>query len=514
MRVAVFIVLVLLAGNCKKGQEDEQPLDDGSLTSTPIAETGYKLEISGVTKNINAGAILNLSVQIKKDGRELSDAAFEVLLQIVCDTHQYDVKQAVDAKGIADFDAFTLDHSWNGNCTATATASVAGQALRESTTFTIAAAVMLELVAGQGHAASLFKDSNDAIYNGFLSLEACGDSKLLAVTDDSSTVMTADHNGLAISSDNASWQYIVIGVPPAGCKLMVAEVSEGERHAIGNITVAPAGNNVAQGKITAVRKKDGKVAVVTEQVNDGTLYVYKKASNTWQRVDSVTWGGETKTTVNWYPAASYNRALLKLTQNGQHWWYAVAVSITIGEVKAGIGGSKMFSIFDAGLEKVKVQMQTSCGLKVYYLTVVKPRGQFAKASLQPITTTATELTPNNNGEIKDFFATGKPTASCKFSLKVGDTIAVATATIAHDYPIINVHKTSNNTLGLSSNARGVARPLYTSLNGMRNFILTAHNWTLHAQTVISAKKWNNEAAHLNQALAIHNGNEVFYATGR
>ena len=510
------MVLVVLAGNCKKGQDDEQPLDDGGSSSTPIAssKSGYKLELSGITKSVNAGATFKLSAQVKKDGNQLSDAEFEVAVQIVCGAHQHEIKQAADAKGVADFAAFTLDRSWHGKCTATATTSVAGEALTESAAFTIAAAVMVELIAGQEHAANLFKDGDGAIYDGFLSLENCGNSKLLAIGEDSSTIVEADNSGLAISNNNASWQYIIIGIPPAGCKLMVAASANGDRHAIGNISAAPAGSNPAQNKITAVHKKEGKVAVITEQVDGGTLYVYKKAKRTWHSIDTVNWGGETKTTVSWYPEASYNRALLKVTENDQHWWHAVAAAIMIGEVKAGVGGSKMFSIFNAGLKKVKVQMHTSCDLKVYYLTIVKPRGQFARASLQPITATASELTPDNNGEIKDFFATGKPTTSCKFSLQVGDAIAVAAATIAHDYPIINVHRTGNNTMGLTSNGHGIARPLYTSLNGIRDFILTAHNWTLHAQTVISAKKWNNTAAHLNQALAIHNGNEVFYATGK
>ena len=510
MKITAVILLALLVNSCK--DENEQQPQAGA---TPAH--GFTLAIEGIAAEVDVGSTSDIVVQIKQGGIEFTGAekTIEVSLLIVCGNNKNEKKQTANDKGVATFAAFTFASSWRGDCTATATATVAGHDLQQQVGFTLNEekssneAQMLQLTAGLAYAANSFKDSSGRIYNGFLALQACDNAQVLAVTEnDSNPIESGNGSGVPIN-DKKRWQYIVVGEIPSGCQLMFASSAGGTKQAIGDVKAAPVGLNVAQGKITALQKNNSKkLTVTTAQVSNGSLYVYDSDNNTWHSVKNVRWNNETATQSNWSLLASDNRALLKVTDNDKQWWYLAVASIVISTVKAGIGGGKLFTISGAGSDAIAVQVEKACGLKVFRLNVANN-----KASLLAISATAVNFTPNSEGVIAKLFAYGTPQAGCDFALRVGGTVAVATETIAHTYPILKLERQGGSGhFMISSDARGMVRPLYVSNTGSGGFRFSMAQWRLDTRTTISFR-WNDNDASQNQVLAIHAGTEVFYTRG-
>lgn len=316
MRIGAVIVVVLLLSGCK---------DEKSKAKVRLP-ANYTLEIRGIADNIAADTAIDARVQIKKNGQELNDVRVEIALAIVCRRQKHTAQQAVNNKGIATFSAFTPDNSWAGKCTATATAKVDNQELSQSKAFTLKGVGQPPLTAGLEYAVNSLKDKDGDVYNGFLSLSNCAGGQMLAITDDSNDPISAgSSDGVAINS-RKNWRYVIVGAPPSGCKLMLASSAGGTRRELRgvrlpsvDVRIPPVSDNIAQGKITALQKKNKKLAVVTELVSGGSLYVYDHANNTWQGVSRVKWGGNTTTAVNW--SAGNNRALLRVAQGNTNWWY-------------------------------------------------------------------------------------------------------------------------------------------------------------------------------------------------
>lgn len=321
MRIGLVIVMVLLLNACKdeKSKAKAQLAADraGSLPS-------YTLEIHGIVDNITVGTAIEARAQIKEDGQRLRDAQLKIALTIVCGARKHTTQRAVNSRGIATFTAFTPDNSWVGDCTATATAKVDKQDLTQSASFTLVS--QPPLIAGLEYAVNNLKDKNGDVYNGFLSLNDCADGQVLAITDDSNDpIFAGSSDGVAINRGK-NWRYVIVGVPPSGCKLMLASSAGGTRRELRAVrippvdsSIPPVSDNIAQGKVTALQQKNKKLAVVTERVSGGSLYVYDHADSTWQGVSQVKWGGSTTTAVNW--SAGNNRALLRVAQGNTNWWY-------------------------------------------------------------------------------------------------------------------------------------------------------------------------------------------------
>ena len=504
----IVVLLLLLSISCKKNNEGEQPSSGGG--GTPVAEHDYTLEIEGIAADVKVGAQLNVVVHAKKGGQEFTGVEIEIVVavDIACGRYEHKMRQSADAKGVATFNAFNLEDSWSGACQVIAKARVDGHDLQQKTAFTIKPREKLALVAGQEYVVSMLQDKRGNVYNGFLSLGDCAEAQLLAITDDSTNpIISAGNDGLAINSGK-SWRYLAVGVPAAGCKLMFASSVGGQQQEVGTVSATNTSDNFAQGKLNVFNSQQ-KLAVSTEKLSDASVYVYDQTNTVWRLLDNVNWGNEKKTTLNFAPLARDNRALLAVTHNGKRWWYLAVATMTITEVKVGAGGSKMFGITGAGTQSVTVQLENACGLEVFRF--IKTASN--KAMLKHITATAIYLTPDNNGNIDKLFAIGSLTADCKFSLKVSDEVVVATKAVAHDYPILTLVKQSGtNKLQLTTNSQGMCRPLYTSTSGLTGFDVAGWNWGMDGRTTIN-KQWNSDTTQ-NQALAIHNGNEVFYTRGQ
>ncbi len=493
-----------------EGKDSQDKASEGKASETSEQTTpSYTLEIDGIETDITAGTAINASVRVRQDGQELSGAKIETALEVVCGAQKYVAQQVVDDKGVATFAAFTTDNSWAGDCTATARAQVDKQDLTQSMTFTLSGVSQPPLIAGLEYAVNTLKDENGDVYNGFLSLGHCAGGEVLALTDDSNDPVSAGNgDGVAINSKK-NWQYVIVGNPSPGCKLMLASSAGGTRREIRDVSVPPANDNVAQGKITALQKKTNKLVIATELVSGGSLYVYDHANNTWQGLSKVKWGGDNAAAINWSVRASDNRALLKVAQGSENWWYLAAAAMTVGEVRAGVGGGKLFSLSGVGTDTVAVQLDNACGLEVFRLTEYA-----SSAALQEISTTALEITPGQDGKIKKFFARGNPTAGCSLSLKVGEVTVVATSTAAHDYPIMTLSRQSGaDNILVGSNAKGMVKPLYVSNSGATGFDTKIPQWRLDTWATTN-KQWNGNDASQNQGLAVHAGQEIFYARGK
>ena len=323
MRVGAVIVVLLLLNGCK----DEKDKAKAQLTAAGAGSShNYTLEISGIADDITAGTAIEVRAQIKKDGQKLRETQVEIALAIACPKQKHTAQQAADSKGSATFSAFTPDNSWVGKCTATATAKVDNQNLTQSKSFTLKGAGQPPLIAGLEYAVNGLKDKDGDVYNGFLSLSDCAEGQVLAITDDSNDpIFAGSSDGVAINSGK-NWRYVIVGAPPLGCKLMLASSAGGTRRELrgvrlpsADVRIPPVSDNIAQGKITALQKKNKKLVIVTELVSGGSLYVYDHANSTWQGVSRVKWGGNTTTAVNW--SAGNNRALLRVAQGNTNWWY-------------------------------------------------------------------------------------------------------------------------------------------------------------------------------------------------
>ena len=142
----------------------------------------------------------------------------------------------------------------------------------------------------------------------------------LPTTKDDPIIFAVSGDGVAINT-RKNWRYVVFAHLISDCKLLLASYAGALKYEIRGIVTPPASDNLAYGKITALRQKNKKLVVVTKKVREGRLYVYDHAKDTWQSVSKVNWGGATATAINWSSQSSNNRAVIKVTHGGKSWWH-------------------------------------------------------------------------------------------------------------------------------------------------------------------------------------------------
>ena len=315
VRTGAVVLLVLMSSSC----EDKEPTLNGATSSK--ATHSYALEINGIDKDITAGTLVNATVRIKRDGREFKGARVRVSVKIVCGMKDRIVQQAMTDKGVATFAAFKLDDRWAGRCTATAAAKVNNQDLTQSMAFILSVQLPV-LIAGQEYGVNALRDGNGVVYSGFLSLGSCDGGQVLAITDNKNDpiIFSVSGDGVAINRGK-NWRYVVFAHLISDCKLLLASSMGALKYEIRKILTPPASENLAYGKITALRQKNKKLVVVTKKVREGSLYVYDHAKDTWRSVSKVNWGGATATAINWSPQSSNNRVVIRVTHGGKSWWH-------------------------------------------------------------------------------------------------------------------------------------------------------------------------------------------------
>lgn len=318
MRTGAVVLLVLMSSSCEDKKNKEPPLSGVTAKKTTHS---YTLEINGIDKDITTGTPVNATVRIKRDGEVFKGAKVKVSLKIVCGIKDRIAQQAMTDKGVATFAAFTPDDRWAGRCTATATTKVDNQDLTQRMAFILSVQLPV-LIAGQEYDVNALKDGNGVVYNGFLSLGSCDGGQVLAITDnkDDPILFAVSGDGVAINR-RKNWRYVVFAHLISDCKLLLASSVGALKYEIRKIVTPPASDNLAYGKITALRQKNKKLVVVTKKVGEGSLYVYDHAKGAWQSVSKVNWGGATATAINWSPQSSNNRAVIKVTHGGKSWWH-------------------------------------------------------------------------------------------------------------------------------------------------------------------------------------------------
>ena len=318
MRTWAVVLLVFMSSSCEDKKNKEPPLSDAASRETTHS---YTLEINGIDKDVTTGTPVNATVRIKRDDGEFKGEKVRAALKIVCGMKDRIVRQAMTDKGVATFATFTLDDRWSGRCTATATAKVNNQDLTQSMAFILSVQLPV-LIAGQEYDVNALKDGNGVVYNGFLSLGSCDGGQVLAITDnkDDPINFAVSGDGIAINRSK-NWRYVVFAHLISDCKLLLASSMGALKYEIRRIVTPPANDNLAYGKITALRQKNKKLVVVTKKVHKGRLYVYNHVKDTWRSVSNVNWGGATATAIDWSSQSSKNRAVIKVTQGGKSWWH-------------------------------------------------------------------------------------------------------------------------------------------------------------------------------------------------
>ena len=318
MRTGAVVLLVLMSSSCEDKKNKKPPLSDVTSRKTTLS---YTLEINGIDKDVTTGIPVDATVRIKKDGGEFKGAKVGVSLKIVCGTKDRIVRRAMTDKGVATFAAFTPDDRWVGRCTAIATAKVNNQDLTQKMAFIMSVQLPV-LIAGQEYDVNALKDGNGVVYNGFLSLGSCDGGQVLAITDNKNdpVIFSVSGDGVAINRGK-NWRYVVFAHLISDCKLLLATSVGALKYEIRRIVTPPASDNLAYGKITALRQKNKKLVIVAKKVREGRLYVYDHAKDTWQSLSKINWGGATATAINWSSQSSNNRAVIKVTHGGKSWWH-------------------------------------------------------------------------------------------------------------------------------------------------------------------------------------------------
>ena len=318
MRTGAVVLLVLMSSSCEDKKNKEPPLSDVTSGKTTLS---YTLEINGIDKDVTTGTPVDATVRIKEDGGEFKGAKVGVSLKIVCGTKDRVVRRAMSDNGVATFAAFTPDDLWVGRCTAIATAKVNNQDLTQRMAFIMSVQLPV-LIAGQEYDVNALKDGNGVVYNGFLSLGSCDGGQVLAITDNKNDpiIFSVSGDGVAINRGK-NWRYVVFAHLISDCKLLLATSVGALKYEIRRIVTPPASDNLAYGKITALRQKNKKLVIVTKKVREGRLYVYDHAKDTWQSLIKINWGGATATAINWSSQSSNNRVVIKVTHGGKIWWH-------------------------------------------------------------------------------------------------------------------------------------------------------------------------------------------------
>lgn len=126
--VAVFVAAVFLVfcGDDKNG--------DG-------AESGYKLELEGIASKVALDTTLNISVQIMAGNKLITkgdSAQAKVSLLIVCGDNEIAKQEKAAVEGKASFAAIKVEgDNFKGDCTATASAKLAGKDVSAAHEFTV-----------------------------------------------------------------------------------------------------------------------------------------------------------------------------------------------------------------------------------------------------------------------------------------------------------------------------------------------------------------------------------------
>ena len=244
-------ILLLALSSCKVKSEDEAS-----------SEQNYALEIGGISDNVAVGDTLDISVQLRKDDADYSVTADTVAVsaQVACGDHEaIESSATADADGNVSFPALQLNNiSWRGTCTLTISATIAGQAVTATHTFTLTdtsgqiitpgtelnttistgwspansgnnngnnngnddtISDTSNFVAGTELSAAELEQDGDKNFDGYLFLQNCTKAMLFAF--DGSDVQVVDDEGkLDISPNNSNWKYVVVGDVPSNCQLM------------------------------------------------------------------------------------------------------------------------------------------------------------------------------------------------------------------------------------------------------------------------------------------------------
>ncbi len=109
----------------------------------------YKLQLDGISENVTIGTQLDVSAQIVADGKTVGEgdaAVATVLLVIKCGEHEIDKQEKKAAKGKVNFDTIKVEgENFDGSCTATLSAKIAGQDVSDTLEFEVGIEAMIAL---------------------------------------------------------------------------------------------------------------------------------------------------------------------------------------------------------------------------------------------------------------------------------------------------------------------------------------------------------------------------------
>lgn len=523
-----------------------------SKTAGELGKYGYALEIDGIGDKVTIGDTLSLSVQLKQGGinHGVTADTIGVSANIVCGNNEAVVSEAeANTAGKVTFPALQLNSSWSGTCTVTVSATIDGQNITATHTFTITDTSdgsdrqasrpdskeytlstgwsyaesgttdsdggsnrdnknttdinqpndIQSFIAGTERTAAELEKDGEKNLDGHLFLQNCAKAMLIAL--DGEDLQATDTEGkLAISPSNSSWKYMVVGDVPNNCQLMYTASSLSAGRAIAKVVPTPVTSPV-HGKITMIRRSEhnDKIIVTTGEVVDGSLYVTNDGSN-WHAVSDVKWNDTTTTEIKWAAVGSDNYALLRIVSNDKSWWSLQTGGVHVSIVKSSDRGGKTFAIAGLGSnKKFNVKLTNDlCGVRVM---------QFHTAGniiyLHAITTTAREMTSDSNGTISNLFPFNNPKQGCKLSFTIDDkeVTAVSTGATKSDLPPIKMRRSSRGGIYFKTYGKGRVEGAYLLNNGVGG---SGHRSLLYkwlGGSVDSAVNWNS-TAHKNIVLVI------------
>ena len=518
------------------------------------SEQAYAFDIDGVNDSVAIGDTLNISGQLRKDGTDHSVAAntLEVSAQVACGNNEgIESKAKADADGSVSFPALQLNNlTWQGTCTLTISATIEGQAVTATHTFTLTDtggkvvtpgteidttlsagwspaspsttgsnsgnngtnSNIGNFVAGTERSAAELEQDGEKNLDGYLFLKNCPQVVLVAL--DGSDVQGTDAKGkLVISPNNSSWKYVVVGDVPSNCQLMYTESDTSAGRAVANVMPASS-SSPAHGKLSMIRRSEhnSKTIITTGDVSDGSLYVSNDGRD-WGEVSDVKWNDTTTTQTEWAAEGSDNYALLRVVSGDNVGWELKRGDIHVSIVKSSDRGGKTFAIAGLGSKKtVKVKLTNDlCGIRVMQFDI-----HGSVIYLHGITTTERDMTSDANGTISNLFAVDNPKQGCKLSLTIDgrEVTAVSTARTQSDLPSINLEKSHENTIRFSASGSGSVQGAYILNSGVGGSgRSTLFKWL--GGDMYSAMPWSTPA-HKNIVLIIlhtQNYRHVMYKEG-